>query len=127
MSPYSCAPYVFHMEQSASIPHSRGDLRFDCMLSTYKYIIRCTPTFCKAGFITNQSSLKMCPIKKKNNSIEGPPFVFKCASPRSNQCKFSQCHAMGATLRYGMTLPDFWVVGGHEVPTKNAHRHCQKL
>ena len=41
-----------------------------------------------------------------------PPLVFKCASPRSNHYKFGQCHATGAILRYGVTLPVFglWVV-----------------
>ena len=57
--------------------------------------------------------------KKEQFNWRTPPFVFKCASPRSNQCKFRQCHAMGGTLRFGVTLPVFLYCGWSR---RNSHK-----
>ena len=82
------------------------------MLSTLKYKIKCTPTFCEGAFIAKTASCTMCQIKK-NSVIDGPPpFVLKCAPPVWNQCKFLECYAMGATLGCGVTLAVFWYRGG---------------
>ena len=69
------------------------------MTSHIKYKILCTPTFLDAAFIANQRSPAIC-----CNWWYPTPFVFKCAPPIWNQCKFCQCYAMATALRCGMTL-----------------------
>ena len=46
--------------------HGKGELRFFYMLSTLKYNVRCTPTFCEAEFIANRPSPTKCQIEKKD-------------------------------------------------------------
>jgi hypothetical protein len=70
----------------------------------------------------------MCQIGKKNPAIEGPlHFVFKSAPPGSNQCKFCKCYAMGATLRCGMTLAVFCIVGVHWKNPQNTSTTIVKI
>ena len=46
------------------------------MLSTVKYKIACSPTFCKGAFIAKQLLCVMCQIEKKNSVIDGPPTLY---------------------------------------------------
>ena len=84
------------------------------MLSTVMYKITYTPTFCKGAFIAKQPSCAMCQIgKKEHDNWWTPHFVFKCAPPVWNQCKFCG-FATGATLSCGMTLAVFCMMGVHQ-------------
>jgi hypothetical protein len=48
-----------------------------------------------------------------------PHFVFQCSPPVPNQCKFCQCYATGATLKYGVASADFLFHGG---TLRNSHK-----
>ena len=60
--------------------------------------------------------------------MDPPHFVFKCAPPVRNQCKFQQCYATGATLSCGMTLAVFWYNGGTSIyPQITGPRASEKI
>ena len=54
-------------------------------------------------------------------AFDGPPFLFQCSPPLSNQCKFCECYTMGATLGCGITWADFLY---HWVTLRNSHKNA---
>jgi hypothetical protein len=90
----------------------RGNWDIFYMLSTLKYKIRCTPTFCKDAFITKQSSCAMCQIEKKKTVIDGPPLCIQmCSSSlKSIQIPAMLCH--GGNLRLWCDIGHFFGIAG---------------